>query len=136
MGQDTLGQPASVSGRPGLGFRVEHEALGFIPGVVEHTCKPNTWEVEAEGTEIQGCSQLSREFEANLGYVKLCLRKNYTHTHTHHSEKEREGETETEMRERHTDKLTYTHQQTKSEGETETDRQIGRQKERGTQIVS
>lgn len=53
------------------GFREEHEALGFIPGVVEHTSKPNTWEVEAEGSEIQGCSQLSREFEANLGYVKL-----------------------------------------------------------------
>lgn len=34
----------------------------------EHPCHPSKWEVEAGGKELQGCPQLKRKLEADLGY--------------------------------------------------------------------
>lgn len=36
---------------------------------------PNTWEIKAQGREIQGHSQLYLGFKSSLGYGKLCLGK-------------------------------------------------------------
>lgn len=37
-----------------------------------HTCNPNTWEVEAEVSEVQGHPGLVIDFEASLGYPRPC----------------------------------------------------------------
>lgn len=40
-----------------------------------HICNQNTWEVEAGGSEVQGHPWLHSEFEASLGYVRLCFKQ-------------------------------------------------------------
>lgn len=42
--------------------------------MVTHACHPNTWEVEAGGSGVEGHSQLSNEFEASLGSMRPCLK--------------------------------------------------------------
>ena len=34
-----------------------------------------TWDVEAGGSRVQGCTQLHLKFQANLGYLKPYLKK-------------------------------------------------------------
>ena len=56
-----------------------HKALGSIPsalkpGTVIHACNPNTAEVEAGESEVQGgYTSLHSELKASLGYMRLCL---------------------------------------------------------------
>lgn len=57
-----------------------HEALSFISAlhkldVVLHTCNLSSQEVEAAGSGVQGHPWLHKEFENNLGYMRLCLKK-------------------------------------------------------------
>lgn len=43
-------------------------------GMVAHTCHSSTWKVEAVGAGIQGYPWLDGEFEASLGYLRLCYK--------------------------------------------------------------
>ena len=56
------------------------EALGsiWVPhrlGVEAHPCNSSTQKIEVRGSEVQGHSQLRGEFEANLGYMRPCLKE-------------------------------------------------------------
>lgn len=43
--------------------------------IVGRTCDPNTSEMEAEESGIQDHLQPSAKFEASLGYMRSCLKK-------------------------------------------------------------
>lgn len=44
---------------------------GFIGSyVMAHACNPSTWEIEAEGSGVQGHPLLHSEFEAGLDYIR------------------------------------------------------------------
>lgn len=40
-------------------------------GMVKPTCDPSSWEIMAEGSEVQGSPQLQSKFEATLGYRRV-----------------------------------------------------------------
>lgn len=47
--------------------------LGSIPStMVIYACHPGTWEMEAEGSEVQSQPLLHSKFQASLDYVKSC----------------------------------------------------------------
>lgn len=41
--------------------------------MVVHAYNPDTWEVEAEGSGIQGQSRLHKDLKVTLGYMRPCL---------------------------------------------------------------
>lgn len=43
--------------------------------MVEHSCNPSTFEIEALRSRVQSQLQLLRKLEANLGYMRACLKK-------------------------------------------------------------
>lgn len=45
-------------------------------GTVAHACHPSSWEVEAEGLNVQGQPCLN-EFSVNLDYMKAYVRKKF-----------------------------------------------------------
>lgn len=50
-----------------------HAALSLVPhklGMAPQAFDLDTLEVEAEGSEVQGCPLLSVEFKASLGYMR------------------------------------------------------------------
>lgn len=52
------------------------------PGDIGLTCDPNTWVVEARGSEVQGHLQLLSKFKASTDHKRLCFR-NKTSKHHH-----------------------------------------------------
>lgn len=43
--------------------------------MVVHSCNSNTWDMEAERSRIQGYSCPHSQFEANLGYMRPCIKQ-------------------------------------------------------------
>ena len=63
---------------------IMHEALGSVPStthttynvdLIAQSCNPNTREVEAGGSEVQGQPQLHTESDASLDYTDPVLEK-------------------------------------------------------------
>lgn len=44
------------------------------PGMAVHTCNPCTWEVESEGSEIQGHPRLYCQFEVSWEHMTSCIK--------------------------------------------------------------
>lgn len=47
-------------------------------GVVAPTYNPNTWEIEAGRSSVQGQPPLHSEFKSSLGHVRPCLKNQLT----------------------------------------------------------
>lgn len=53
---------------------LSHEPSPWAPSPA-HSYNPSTWEVKARKSVVQGHSGLPSEFQANLGYPRLCSNK-------------------------------------------------------------
>lgn len=64
-------------------------AIGKLPRI-----KTVFWEVEAEGSGVQGHPQLHSEFEASLGYIRSCLKKKKNTYKTKPRQKQKQSKTQ------------------------------------------
>lgn len=80
-------KPIKHSPRPGDRAQFAQHTQSLILGaaqsdvVVAHTCTPSHQEVETRGCKVVSLSQLNNKFEARLGYVRSCLRRQQLHPH-------------------------------------------------------
>lgn len=55
--------------------RAEIPGLDLQHVIVVQVCNSSTQELEAGGSEVQGCLQLHSPFKVSLDYMRLCLLK-------------------------------------------------------------
>lgn len=68
--REHTGHPDSDSVTPPAKVNNRKSAVVVYPGTLK------TWEVEVEGSRVQGQPQLHTEFQISLSYVRSCLKNN------------------------------------------------------------